>query len=182
MKKLMITATAMMMAVAAYGQGQFLFNTRDITAGNNVTFVSGANVPITGADFFVEVLAGTSATALTPLTPLLPLNRTGAGAGYTQPFGQTYNAPAGSTLIAYRAYQGTSYDTSANRSEVVTVNQMLNAAGTAVTLSLPTDPTAPPPELALGVRAVTVGTIPEPATLALGLIGLGTILMFRRRQ
>src|ERR1039457_4255282 len=91
MKKLMITAIALLMACAAYGQGQFFFNTHDITAGNVLTFVDGRTGNGTsGPDFFVEVLAGADASHLTALTPALALNRTGAGAGFANPFSATY--------------------------------------------------------------------------------------------
>jgi hypothetical protein len=174
MKKLMITAAALMMAMSAYGQGSFLFNTRDIAAGNNITFSLGG-APATGADLQVEVLAGADANSLKPLTPLLPLNRTGAGAGYTSPFSQIYEVPglsSGNAVVAYRAFQGTSYDSAANKSE-------LQMATSPVALTLP--PT-PPNEVALGTKDVSIGVIPEPATLALGLLGLGSLLFFRRRQ
>ena len=85
----------------------------------------GCGGPETGSDAFVEVLAGPSADTLTALTPLLPLNRAGLGAGYSDPFGATYNAPAGSTVIAYRAYQGASYATAIIRSDIYTVIVML---------------------------------------------------------
>ena len=48
MKKLMITAAALMIAVAAYGQGSFLFNTHDTSVGNDVKFVDANGNGITG--------------------------------------------------------------------------------------------------------------------------------------
>jgi len=177
MKKLMISAAALMIAVAAHGQGQFLFNTRDITAGNNVTFTLGGT-PATGADLFVEVLAGKDAASLVPLAGTLPLNRTGTGAGDTSPFSNIYTVPglAGGTsaVVGYRAYQGTSYATAsaAQKSD-------LQLATSNVTL---TEPPTPPNEVALGTHAVAIGTVPEPATLALGFLGLGSLLLLRRRS
>jgi hypothetical protein len=172
MKKLIIMAVALMTAAAAYGQGQFLFNTRNLTAGNNVTFTYNGQ-PASGADLFVEVLAGPDANNLTALTPLLPLNRTGAGAGYTSPFGQIYTttmAGGAAATVAYRAFQGTSFDTAANKSQLVVVPG---------TISL-TVPPATPNEVALGTA--TVAIIPEPATWALGLLGLASLLAIRRRK
>ena len=180
MKKLILTAAAFMVAVAAYGQGQFYFNTRNTSAGNAVTFtLNGTGV--SASDAFVEVLAGPSASNLTPLTPLLPLNRSGT-TGFPNPFGGTYNAPAGSTVVAYRAYQGGSYATATARSELVTVNQMLDASGAPTALVFPTDPAQPPPELYLGTKVNALVPVPEPTTLALGLLGVGALLAFRRRS
>ena len=89
MKAVVVLFAAIVFAsVAALGQGQFLFNTRDLSASNNVMFCF--NGPASGADLFVEVLAGPDASHLVPLSPLLPLNQTGADIGYTNPFGQTY--------------------------------------------------------------------------------------------
>jgi hypothetical protein len=180
MKKLILTVAALMVAAAAYGQGQFLFNTRDIAAGNNVTFTLGGQ-PATGNDLFVEVLAGTSVADLKAVAPALPLNRTGAGAGYTSPFSQIYTTTlaGGNAVIGYRAYQGTSWDTAANRSDLVTTQ--LGAAGTPLSVALTTPPT-PPNEVALGTGSVAINVIPEPGTLALGLLGLGSLLLFRRRK
>jgi len=163
MKKLIITVAALLTAVAAYGQGSFFFNTHDTSGGNVVQFTfNGA--PATGSDLWVEVLAGKDANSLVALPGLLPLNRTGAGAGYTQPFSATYNvtdAIGGTAVVGYRAFQGTSFATA-------TAVSSLQLATSPVTLAVA--PT-PPNEVALGT--VTVAIVPEPAAIALGLIGLG---------
>jgi len=178
MKKLIITAAALMTACAAYGQGQFIFNTRNTAIGNDVTFTLNGQ-PATGNDLFVQVSAGPDATHLTALTPLLPLNRTGAGAGYTQPFSATYTVPGGlngtSAVVAYQAFQGTSLATA-------TASSPVTFSTSPVSLVEP-GPT-PANQVLLGTHtgAGAIGIVPEPATLALGAIGLGTVLLFRRRK
>jgi PEP-CTERM motif len=177
MKKLMIMAAALLVACAAYGQGQFFFNTHDTTAGNVLTFVAAdGTTKITGADFFVEVLAGKDVASLTALTPTLALNRTGAGAGFANPFSGTYTlagmAGGSSAFVGYRAYEGTSFDSASRKSGV----------GMATSPVVLTEPPTPPNEVALGTHSVVLTQVPEPATLALGLLGLGTILAFRRRS
>jgi hypothetical protein len=173
MKKLMITAAALLTACAAYGQGQFFFNTHDTTAGNVLTFVDPSG-PISSSTAFVEVLAGKDANSLTALTPTLALNRTGAGAGFANPFSATYTvagmAGGSSATVAYRAYEGTSYDSASIKS-----SQALATSPVVLT-----EPPTPPNEVALGTANVTL--VPEPTTLALGFIGLGTLLAFRRRS
>lgn len=182
MKKLIITAAALMVAAAAaYGQGQFLFNTHDtaIAVPNNVTFTIGGN-PATGSDLFVQVMAGPDAAHLqnvsgSTVTGPLPLNRpAGKGAGYTNPFGDIYTVPGmagGSTAtVGYQAFQGTSLSTA-------TAKSPLTLATSTVVL---TEPPAPPSEVALGTQ--TVAIVPEPATWALGLLGLGSLLAIRRRK
>ena len=181
MKKLMITAAALLVAVSAFGQGQFLFNTRNTSTGNVLTFVDSGGNKIAGADYFVEVLAGADANSLKPVTgnsgvPLVinRLTSTGVATGFTNPFSDIFTVPgigAGKTaVVGYRAYQGTSWDTA-------TVKSGIQTATSAVTL---TEPPTPPNEVALGTQ--TVNLVPEPATWALGLIGLGSLLAIRRRK
>jgi len=177
MKKLITTAAALMTAAAVYGQGTFLFNTHDVSAGNNVTFtLNGSPATSANNDLFVEVLAGKDASSLVALTPTLPLNRTGAGAGYTNPFSNIYTVAgmAGGSVatVGYRAYQGSSYAAG-------TATSKLTIADATVTL---TEPPTPPNEVALGTHTIGIVTVPEPGTLALGLLGLGSLLVIRRRS
>jgi hypothetical protein len=171
MKKLLITAAALMIACAAYGQGQFFLNTHDTTAGNVLTFLINGQ-PASGSDLFVEVSAGPDAAHLTALTPLFALNRTGAGAGFLSPFSNTYTVPGMSggqtATVAIDAFQGTSSATATARTGELVL-------GTVVL----TEPPTPPNEVATGIR--TIGT-PEPTTLVLSFLGLGTLLVFRRRS
>jgi len=174
MKKLIITAAALLVAVATHAQGSFTFATHNVGV-NDVKFLLPNGQPATGSDLFVEVLAGADAQHLTPLAPLLPLSRatTSSLVGYTTPLSQVYSVPTGSTaVVGYRAFQGTSYD-------AATVKTPLQLSTGPVNLAV-----APnlPSEAPLGVNVVTLTAVPEPATLALGLLGLGSLLMFRRRQ
>jgi len=181
MKKLIITAAALMVAAAAaYGQGQFLFNTHDTGAGNVVNFTIGG-APATGNDLFVAVMAGPDASHLTDVSKTgvnvqgpLPLNRTGGGAGYTNPFSDIYTvagmAGGSSAVVAYQAFKGTALIGSTQVSP-------LTFAGSNVSL---TEPPTPPNEVALGTH--TIAIVPEPGTLALGLLGLGSLLAIRRRK
>jgi hypothetical protein len=184
MKKLMIIGAALLMTAAAYGQGQFTFNTRDpnSTPNNNVQFKLPNGDPATGADLFVEVgTVGADGLFGTSLGTL-PLNRTGTFAGYTSPFAAVYNAPTGTTVIGYRAYQGTDWTSSQTRTDLIKVTQQFDATGNPVNIALPADAITPPPELVLGVQNLQLVTIPEPTTLALGLLGLGALLAIRRRN
>jgi hypothetical protein len=162
-------------SVAALGQGQFLFNTRNLSAGNNVPFFLRCE-PASGTDLFVKVLAGPDANNLMPLTPLLPLNRTGAGAGYTNPFGQIYTVPgmeAGTAAsVGYRAFQGTSYAEAASKS------QLMFALSPVVL----TAPPSVPNEAVLGSSSIPPECIPEPSAWALFLLGLGALIWRFRAQ
>jgi len=184
MKKLMITAAALMVAVAAYGQGSFFFNTHDVAAGNNVNFtLNGAPATSAANDHMVEVLAGPDLQHLTALTPTLTLNGTGARAGYTSPLSATYTVPSvagGATaVVAYRAFQGTSFDTATTKSDLITT---VMGGTTPLSVALVSAPT-PPIEINLGTGTVAItGVVPEPTTLALGALGMGALLLIRRRK
>ena len=160
-------------SVAARGQGQFLFDTHDPTAGNDVRLFYPDCQPASGPDLFVEVLAGPDAATLMPLTPLLSFNRTGADAGYPSPFAQIYTVPgmAGgmSALVGYRFFQGTSWNSAVAKSS-------LALAPTPVALS---EPPTPPNEVALGMQ---IFGCPEPPTWVLALLGLGPVTFCFRRE
>jgi hypothetical protein len=169
-----LVAAFVFASVAALGQGQFLFNTYDPAAGNDVRFYDCA--PISGPGLFVEVLAGPDFGHLQGLTPLLPLNGIGAGAGYTNPFSQTYTvlgmSSGASAFVAYRAFKGMSADTAVLKSPVY-------IAATPVLL---TEAPASLNEVALGVQtAIFWVTCPEPSASALCLIGLGAVFVIYRR-
>jgi len=186
MKKLMTTAAALMIAVAAYGQGQFIFNTHDTSAGNVLTFVDQNGAKIAGPNYFVDVLVGTTAANVAALVgdaggPFV-INRTlssGAASGFTNPFSQIYTVPGqkanSQVFVGYRAYQGSSYD-------AATIKSATTVLPSAYTL---TEPPTPPGEVPVGTVTVTLtggGNVPEPATWALGLLGFGALLAIRRRS
>jgi MYXO-CTERM domain-containing protein len=185
MKKLMITAAAFMSAVAAYGQGQFLFNTHDTGNNNVLTFTDTAGNKIADANWFLKVLVGADAGSLKAITgdagKDFAINRkTGAGAatGFTDPFSQIYTvagSPKNTTVtVGYQAYMGTDYATATSKSDLKTATVVLS------------EPPATPTEVTLGNQTITLptggGNVPEPATWALGLLGLGSLLAIRRRK
>jgi len=180
MKKLMITAAALMMAVAAYGQGSFFFNTHDTSFGNNVQFTLNGT-PASGSDLMMEVLAGPDLQHLTSLGTL-PLNNTGAKAGYPNPLSQVFNNVTGDStgkaVVEYRAFQGTSYDTATVKTDPIST---VLGGNTPLSVALAVAP-ATPTEVLLGTGSVALVGVPEPGTLALGALGIGALLMIRRRK
>lgn len=189
MKKLMIIGAALLMTAATYGQGQFNFNTRDPNSNpvNSIKFAMPDGTLVSDAIPNATVEVGTMAGNVFTALGTMPLNRAAGGpavlAGFPNPAAAVFNAPAGTTTIAYRAYaNGTSYDTAKNQFAPVTVTQMFGPDGNPTAIALPTDPIAPPPELVLGTAVQTLALVPEPTTLALGLLGLGTLLAIRRRS
>jgi hypothetical protein len=179
MKTLILVLTTTLAALAARGQGQFLFNTHDSSIGNDVRFYWSDGTPVSGSDTFVEVLAGPDAQHLTQLTPLLSLNRgSAAGAGYTNPFGLIFSTttPGDTAFVGYRMFQGTSWDAASVKSPLITTQLGSTPAPLVVAL---TSPPSLPNELSLGSGSIYI-PLPEPAAWTLIALGLGAGLLIRR--
>jgi len=167
MKKLMIAVAALMVSIAAYGQGQFVFNNR-VPPDINAKFVTDTGVALAGTAYTVQILGGPQGGTLAPLATTD--FRTGAAAGYVNPLTVTVPTVGGGKnadiLLKVFAGVGTSGSALAQFPYSVTV----------------TEAPATPPNLAMGTNPLTVATVPEPATLALGALGLGALLAIRRRS
>jgi MYXO-CTERM domain-containing protein len=179
MKKLIIVVASLMVAVGAYGQGQFFFSNRDTTANPPVTArfflpsdpqtATGSSV---GTDYTVTLLGGPKGTATSALKPLDPSTTTFRGAAGTTLAG--YVTPATVTV------PGVDVNGSADILVKVsgpggTFSQVFNVpslGGGAIT----------PPTIPLGSSALLLTPVPEPTTLALGALGLGALLAIRRRK
>jgi hypothetical protein len=175
MKKLIIALAALMVSVAAYGQGQFVFNNR-IGTEVNARFVLAGDAPgvssIGSPDYTVAILGGPAGTAVGQLVPLTPGSTTFRGAAGTPTAGYvvgvTPSVPGvaiggnASVLLRVQGPAGFSQDFGP-----FTVNGL--GGGTAT-----------PPNLQLGTSPLTV--VPEPTTLVLAALGLGGLLALRRRK
>jgi len=174
MKKLMIAVAALMVSIAAYGQGQFVFNNRvppDIDAKIKLATDPGTTSTIAGNAYTVQLLGGKTGSPVASLAPLGTTDfRTGNAAGYVNPLTVTVPGVAGgsSADILLKVFQGTA-----------TTGTPAATFGPfpVVVQEAPNTPN----NLALGTTALLV-TVPEPATLALGAIGLGALLAIRRRK
>ena len=172
MKKLMIAVAALMVSIAAYGQGQFVFNNR-IPPDINAKIQLGDGTALAGTAYTVQLLAGLAGTPTAQLVPIGTTDfRSGAAAGYVNAL----------TATVPGVGEGKNADV------VLRVFAGVGTGGTALTPDLgPFTVTlheAPntPANLPMGTSALVVNAVPEPATLALGLIGLGALLAIRRRK
>jgi hypothetical protein len=182
MKKLLVTLAALLVSVSALAQGTITFHNRALTDP-----VSGAayDAPISGdtvganAQLFLVGAGG----ALTPLTPVQTFRPAPNNRFFVAPVVVTVpGSPAGTTgvQVRVRAWQGASYDTATVKGEsgIITVGALggIPASGPPIT----------PPDLGgaaagQGLPATGFAVIPEPSTMALGLLGAAALL-FRRRK
>lgn len=186
MKKLLVTLAAVLVSVSTFAQGTVNFQ-------NFVPNVVNAPVWAPGGT------GTTGAGSLNAMAQLFRVEGTGASAVYT-PVGQasafraatagnpvlnayvvgnnvmdTGLAAGSSVTLVLRAWVGANYD------DALTKGQSPNS----VTVTLggqidPTQPAATPPTLA-GLQGFELQVVPEPSTIALGVLGAAALL-YRRRS
>jgi hypothetical protein len=172
MKKLILALAALMVSLAAYGQGQFVFNNRippDINA--KFTLDNGSTPGSDATAYTVQLLGGPSGSAQTGWTELGTTTfRTGNAAGYVNPITVTVPGATTSADFKINIFQGTG-----------TTGTPFATVGNVFTTPVAVAPN-PPPNAPLGTAGITFQTVPEPTTLALGLLGAGSLLFIRRRK
>jgi hypothetical protein len=181
MKKLLVTLTAVLVSVSTFAQGTVNFNNRvtgQIDAPVTRPDGSGAG-PSVNAQLFQVTGSGATATytaigqattfrAGTVANPLL--------AAYVNPIASMAingAAPGSSISVVLRAWEGASYD-----------GALVYGQSNPITVALGGDiPNAPPqvPGNLTGLQGFTLTIVPEPSTIALGLLG-ATALLYRRRK
>ena len=189
-KLLLITALAAVASLSAYGQGSVAFQNNTATrvilqnADGTTTFVP------TGSRFTAELVFapdGTSTDAFqTAATRVGNTVTFGPAIGLFNGGGRTAAGvvpPGGFGLFQVRVWEtasGLDYNTA--------VASGTGFAGQSGILRVDTgDPTTVPPGTptqltASGLTSFIVSPVPEPSTIALGLLGVGTLLMLRRRK
>ncbi len=188
MKKLILTASLMVAAVAAFGQGQVNF------ANNNATRIwadRDANGTTNGADTLL---------AAGPNSQVAIYGATGSG----QPVGslviqttaitnlltpgfflggvRTLSLPTGPATLQVRAWTGSFPNYEAAAAAAVADPSIFIGMSNPLNVTLTTPPSPPPTLLGSGLNQFNVAPVPEPSSIALGLLGLGAIVLFRRRK
>ena len=181
MKKLIIIAIAAMCAVQSYAQGTVTFNNASTSV---ITNSAGASLPAAGITvglYFAP--AGTvleSAFALQGTTTIAPVP--GRFTGGTRVL--TGIAEGAQAAIQIRAWSGAfaTYELAALASSDG-VTQIGKSSIFTVTTGAPTGaPPTSPAALAPLTKVLGATTVPEPSSIALGLLGLGAVALFRRRK
>ena len=195
LKKAIVLLAMVASAALTYGQGTVNFNT--LTLGTTAQIKNVDGTLAAGTGFFAQLYAakGINAAESSLLPVGDPVNlRTGGNAGYVQTSGTTSlgtavnstvtiaaAAPGGPVTLQLRAWAGPSSSYAA-----AVAAKTANGKSALFNLNTTGDPTAAPPTTPVNLVGLAgfqlVGTtVPEPSTIALGLIGAGALLIRRRK-
>jgi len=178
MKKLLLTASLMIAAIAAFGQGQITFQNGATTAITNTT---------TGQRAVVSTMVGLYVNANSAATSVSPGWSLQGSTNLTAPgifFGgtRTTTFPAG-TPVAVQVRAWLTSGAFADYASAVTGDPAGSFGASVPIVLTPTASPSPAPNLvANGFQSFNVAPVPEPSSIALGLLGLGAVALFRRRK
>lgn len=176
MKKLLIALAAVMITVASYGQGAVVFNNRvagtfdaPIVLASDTTVGAGTIAGMKAQLFLVG-----AGDVFTPLTPATAFRATsGQLAKYISSVDVVIPGNAGTPVtLVLRAFEGADWDSSA---------ALFRGESDRFTVTPSVAPNPPANLTGLGNTPITVAAIPEPSTIALGVLGLGALLLRRRK-
>jgi hypothetical protein len=172
MKKLLVAIAAVLVSVSAFAQGSVQLNNRIVgvvDAPVSRPGGLGAGAGVTAE--LVLIGPGGSQTVLTPSTGFRTTSA--AGAFYVNPIDITVpgvQAGQNATFIL-RAYEGASFATSSLRGESAPVTVSLGGT--------PPGGAPLPPAALAGLQGFQL--VPEPSTIALGILGAAALLLRRRK-
>lgn len=167
MKKVLIAIAATLVALSTYGQGG-LINFDTLAVDFQVKRQNGA-APGTGVTAQLFQNNNGTLTALTPATTFLGTSFPAAAQVYTVPVDVNVpQLPGTVASIVFRAWEGADFASASVRGETAPINVTL---GGGILPAANLD--------ALGGQTLTL--VPEPSTIALGILGAAALL-FRRRK
>lgn len=173
MKKLIVAVAFGLTAVGALAQGQFNFGNRVTVANIDAKVLTAGGAPLEGTAWLAQAYVGLDAGSLAPVGAALPF-RTGAAAGYISSTVVTTPFAGGTEVMvemrAWEAAKGATY-------EAAQAGGGLFGKSVPVKLTVAVAPNTPPDMVGL----TSFNLIPEPSTMALGVLGAAALLL-RRRQ
>jgi hypothetical protein len=185
MKKLIITASLMIAAAASFGQGQVIFANN---AGTSITnILTGIATPGTSAqdDAQVGLYVGNVGDAVGSLqlsgstTNVFSAGRFSGGT-------RTLTGFTGTVQLQVRAWLATTVYPSYEAALAAALGGDASVVlGVSAPFSFATtqSPTLPNSIAGNGLTAIVLApVVPEPSSIALGLLGLGAVALFRRRK
>jgi len=178
MKKLFVTLAAVLVSVSTFGQGTVSFHNRPSTGDARITRPDGTGA---GAGFTAQLFLDGSNTALTPTTTFRTTSA--AAAFFLSPIDVTVPgaAPGTSATVYMRVW-----DSSVASWEAAVAANLMRSPDAAQRITIAalggvneqTGAIIPTPDLA-GLTGFAL--VPEPSTIALGILGAAALL-YRRRK
>jgi hypothetical protein len=186
MKKLFVLLACAITAVSSFAQGTVLFTTR-IPGVVDIKFADASGTLLEGPGYTAQLYGGAANAAESTLVALTPTTtfRTGNGRGYITPAASgvvVTGVPGGQTAsLQIRVWD--------NAGGTITSWEQATIRGQSDVFQVASlgDPTSNPPgvpvdPVGFGVRADPYTlNIPEPTTIALGLIGAAALMLRRRK-
>ena len=186
-KLLMITAGVVLINLAAFGQGSVLFQNVGPGLNAGIKDSTGTLIPA-GSAFTAELLAGTTAANVGALTPAI-MTTTWVGNGWFG-VGQPEKvlqgfAPGATPFLQVRAWDNaggtiTSYAAAVAGGKQAGASTIWQLAATGGLGNPGASPAVPGPAL-LGMQPFQLSIVPEPSTIALGLLGAAALFLRRRK-
>lgn len=181
-----LMAVGMLMALPALGQGTLNFATVGSVIGGAGAKVTDSALPngVTGANYFAQLYFSTTETGTYTAIPLSVNGfRTGGAAGFVVAKqvavpGQVAGTSVWIQMRAWEGAAGSSYESVlASNGKIGTSNNILvNSLGGTPPVGLPiTDPNL------VGLTGFALVAVPEPSTIALGLLGAAGLFLRRRK-
>jgi hypothetical protein len=173
MKKILITAAAVLVSVTVFGQGQLTFG--NIGGGVDAPIFDNAGAKLDGSNYMAQLYAGPSGTAEASLVAVgaaIPF-LSGAGAGYFTPAVRTISgvdsgANAAVQVRAWDVTSGSTWEAATIRGQSSVIDPQVLGGGTTPATSMSS--------------LQSFSLVPEPSTIALGLIGAVALVFARRRK
>ena len=176
-KSLVVVVACLLGSLAGYAQGYVQF--ANIGTGLNSPFKNVDNTALTGTGFYVELLAGADAASAT--TSIVPLFTGSFGAGYFNGGSRNVaNVTGGSAFAVVRVWDSMGGTLATYAAAAATVGAKIATSNPfAVTLQ---PSSTLPPTIMTGMPSLQLMTVvPEPSTLALAMLGIGALLLRRRK-
>jgi len=171
--------TGVLCAVTALAQGTINFNNFVPPNIDAPIFDVGGTTRLAGSGFLAQLWAGPNAGSLAPIGAALPFfSQASGGAGYINgPPDRSVGtvAPGAIAFVQVRAWNaasGADWNSAGIRGQSITLQITTGGAGNPP--SLPADLT--------GLTSFSLAVIPEPSTIALGLLGVAALLLRRRNK
>lgn len=186
MKKLLLLACSLLAAVSVYAQGTVNFANGAAGVNAPIYYISPPTLASAGNGPWAAMLfagpAGTAADALSSTIVSGSSSVLGTTPGYVLGGARTITgiASGSQATLQIRAWNtqqwGSAYPTAA------TLDGTTPGFGYSTPITITLGGGATPTPNMVGLTSFNIAPVPEPSSIALGLLGLGAVALFRRRK